>query len=1092
MAAKKKQIQSKQNSLKSGSQIEKAVNCSKKKKNSKRKQQQKQFLNEDDYRLRLQEVLYSRDYILAKIFRKDGPPLGDEFDSLPENAFCLRQKKGSRISSHASQENQGATKRRKISAPSNSHCRASCESSRPVKKHGIGKGLITTKDVSVKKYGTGKGLMTEKRVSIRKHGMGKGLMTVWRATNPDAGDVPTGVDFGESGKERKKKLLQRQSILRKIEKKLQDTKKVGVKSRKPENRRIEKQKPPRKEKCELALEERKCQEVLPIKKRKCQEEFTQLESLVDDEELELMELEAGPNSLTCCTHFTSNGLRGCSLCKGLLPKFPPDSVTMKLPLYVRPWDSSPELVKKLFKVFYFICTYAARIDICSFTIDEFAQAFHEKNSLLLGQVHLALLRLLLADVEIQLDSGLIHQASRKCNFLGLVHSIEHEEFSLKLWISSLNALTWTEILRQVLVAAGFGSKHGRVPQEALSKEVSLMAKYGLTRGTLKCELFGILLIEGTNGMKVHELAKLQSIVELNLAATTIQLEDLISATLSSDITLFEKISSSRYRLRINPSSEESEISFSDSEGDDAEVISGYIRDNSDCESRELVPAESGRRYQFENRNNSSTVNTEIDESYSGEAWLLGLMEGEYSDLGIEEKLNALVALVDLLTAASSNTEKDPMPSSVEYAPARIHHASGGKIKRSSAKSFYLTGQAQSHSGLSNQDSTVSLELDPVDSSASMSKVWEKKKSPSTAKNAKELEAGDDLHPMQSIFLGSDRRYNRYWIFLGPCNDLDPGHRRIYFESSEDGHWEVIDTEESLCSLLSALDRRGTREALLVASLEKRETFLCRAMSNLLNDLGDRQSPQCGRNFSREDSSSSAVSDVDNLSLVEVHNGSTGSQVPVGRKGEHQQEKWNNAQAFDSWIWKSFYCNLATVKCGKRSYLDSLARCEQCHDLYWRDEKHCRICHTTFELDFDLEERYTIHTATCRQNLDPDKFSKHKILPSELQSLKAAVHAIESVMPEDALVGAWRRSSHNLWIKRLRRASTLSDILQVLADFVTAINEDWLCESSHTLGSNYDPEEIIASFSSMPQTSSAVAFWLVKLDALVGTHLESAR
>lgn len=55
--------------------------------------------------------------------------------------------------------------------------------------------------------------MTEKRASIRKHGMGKGLMTVWRATNPDAGDVPTGVDFGESAKERKKKLLQRQSIL---------------------------------------------------------------------------------------------------------------------------------------------------------------------------------------------------------------------------------------------------------------------------------------------------------------------------------------------------------------------------------------------------------------------------------------------------------------------------------------------------------------------------------------------------------------------------------------------------------------------------------------------------------------------------------------------------------------------------------------------------------------------------------------------------------------------------------------------------------------------------------------------------------------
>lgn len=61
------------------------------KKSSKRKQQ---FLSEDDYRLRLQEGLYSPDYILAKIFRKDGPPLGDDFDLLPSNAFSSRHEKG--------------------------------------------------------------------------------------------------------------------------------------------------------------------------------------------------------------------------------------------------------------------------------------------------------------------------------------------------------------------------------------------------------------------------------------------------------------------------------------------------------------------------------------------------------------------------------------------------------------------------------------------------------------------------------------------------------------------------------------------------------------------------------------------------------------------------------------------------------------------------------------------------------------------------------------------------------------------------------------------------------------------------------------
>lgn len=68
-------------------------------------------------------------------------------------------------------------------------------------------------------------------------------------------------------------------------------------------------------------------------------------------------------------------------------------------------------------------------------------------------------------------------------------------------------------------------------------------------------------------------------------------------------------------------------------------------------------------------------------------------------------------------------------------------------------------------------------------------------------DAKETQTGVDIHPMQSIFLGSDRRYNRYWLFLGPCNAYDPGHRRIYYESSEDGHWEVIDTEEVPLSFL---------------------------------------------------------------------------------------------------------------------------------------------------------------------------------------------------------------------------------------------------------------------------------------------------
>ncbi|CAL5343098.1 unnamed protein product [Camellia sinensis] len=1097
------------------------------------------------HRLRLHDALLSPDSILKKVFRKDGPPLGDEFDSLPSQAFqhckkggtVLRFPKqgvvlcpcaplshtrgnqlnvgrlGSKYSHHVCQENQRAMKGNKASRNSDHACDGN---QRAPKKRKVSKPTLLDYQVCNKKS-----------APVKKHGIGKGLMTVWRAINPDGGDFPRGVNFNEREPTavlrvsasaprkplvREKKSRKRQPVMRTLRKvtNVKEKRKPPINRRKVEGNNAEKQKQLLKEKCELALEG-----------VSCQEDLEQFAMLVDDEELELRELQAGPN---CTAHFATNGLHGCSLCKDLLAKFPPNSVIMKLPFHVQPWGSSPELVKKLFKVFHFLYTYAVMFNICSFTLDEFAQAFHDK-----------------------LGRGFFPHASKNGKFLELLHSVEHQQYVVDFWKKHLNPLTWTEILRQVFVAAGFGSKHGTLRKEGLNKEVNLMAKYGLCPGTLKGELFSILSEQGNNGMKVSDLAESSQIVDLNLAATTDELELKISSMLSSDITLFEKISSSAYRLRINSAMKEAEIFDLDSEDfgsvDDDSKNSDRDSSGDDSEYDSGTPKRSSRR---ENKNKALTVNTEIDESHPGEIWLLGLIEGEYSDLSIEEKLNALVALVDLLSAGSSIRMEDRIVPSAQCVPNINHCGSGAKIKRSSVKQHNLP-TIGGHIGqmVATKELDTTSGLHPVDSSASISKICANVKSCSQRKDAKEMEIEDDLHPMQSIFLGSDRRYNRYWIFLGPCSAFDPGHKRIYFESSEDGHWEVIDTEEALSTLLSALDCRGTREAYLIASLKKREAFLCRTMSNMLNDTGIRQlsqSDQSELNISREDSSS-VVSDADNnLCLTKTKNdyqvSSGGKVLETGNKEDHQKQKWSRLQAFDTWIWNSFYSNLNAVKYSKRSYLDSLTRCECCHDLYWRDEKHCKTCHTTFELDFDLEERYTIHVATCRENGETHMFPNHKVLSSQLQAIKAAIHAIEcvgaptmkvwchwdpgvhyvltalsavfaqkssdmilhshnwqpqgakqrSIMPEGALVGAWTKSAHKLWVKRLRRTSTLAEFLQVLADFVDAINEEW-CQCNVDLGSSSVLEEIIASFTTMPQTSSAVALWLVKLDSLIAPHFE---
>lgn len=149
------------------------------------------------------------------------------------------------------------------------------------------------------------------------------------------------------------------------------------------------------------------------------------------------------------------------------------------------------------------------------------------------------------------------------------------------------------------------------------------------------------------------------IVELNLVGTTEELESLICSTLSSDITLFEKISPYAYRLRMSTVMKDRDDFQSDME--DAGSVDDELNDSDSCSSDDNFENDSRnfnirklkRANSHKSKNNMVKVYTEIDESHPGEVWLLGLMESEYSDLNIEEKLNALAALTDLLSSGSS-------------------------------------------------------------------------------------------------------------------------------------------------------------------------------------------------------------------------------------------------------------------------------------------------------------------------------------------------------------------------------------------------------------------------------------------------------
>lgn len=145
---------------------------------------------------------------------------------------------------------------------------------------------------------------------------------------------------------------------------------------------------------------------------------------------------------------------------------------------------------------------------------------------------------------------------------------------------------------------------------------------------------------------------------LNFATAPEERENSICSTLASDITLFEKISESTYRVRVNCFSEDPDKSQSDSdnsgsvddESDDCSISSGdEIEHVSENPALRKVKCRKRRKHKSKTRE----VCSEIDESHPGEPWLLGLMEGEYSDLSIEEKLDVFVALIDLLSSGST-------------------------------------------------------------------------------------------------------------------------------------------------------------------------------------------------------------------------------------------------------------------------------------------------------------------------------------------------------------------------------------------------------------------------------------------------------
>ncbi|AQK88478.1 Putative homeodomain-like transcription factor superfamily protein [Zea mays] len=311
--------------------------------------------------------------------------------------------------------------------------------------------------------------------------------------------------------------------------------------------------------------------------------------LMEDERLELLELASRSKGLLSMVSLDSDTLQQLDSFRGMLGKFPPETVRLKVPFSIKPWADSEDIIGNLLMVWKFFVTFGDVLGLPSFTLDEFVQALHDYDSRLLGELHIALLKSIIKDIEdvartpsVALGVNQSSSANPGGGHPQIVEGAYAWGINILNWQHHLNFLTWPEILRQFGLCAGFGPQlkksnaeivHHRDNNEvhngvdvisilrngsAAVKAAALMKERGytnrrsrhrLTPGTVKFAAFYVLSLEGSRGLTILEVAEKIQKSGLRDLTTSKTPEASVSAALSRDTKLFERTAPSTYCVK---------------------------------------------------------------------------------------------------------------------------------------------------------------------------------------------------------------------------------------------------------------------------------------------------------------------------------------------------------------------------------------------------------------------------------------------------------------------------------------------------------------------------------------------------------------
>ncbi|KAK7257406.1 hypothetical protein RIF29_31365 [Crotalaria pallida] len=952
--------------------------------------------------------------------------------------------------------------------------------------------------------------------------------------------------------------------------------------------------------------------------------------LIEDDRLELMELATSKKGLSSILALDYETMQNLELYADGRTLFPPKSVHLKRPFSIQPWSDSEENVGDLLMVWRFLVTFADVLGIWPFTLDELIQAFHDYDPRLLGEIHIALLRLIIKDIEDVARTpytGLGVNQNSVANSSGghpqVVEGAYVWGFDIRNWQRHLNPLTWPEILRQFALSAGFGPQlkkqniervhpydnnegnDGKVKISnlrsgaAAKNAVAIMKEKGfsnsrrsrhlLTPGTVKFAAFHVLSLEGSNGLNILEVADKIQKSGLRDLTTSKTPEASISAALSRDTKLFERTAPSTYCVRAayrkDPADSEAILSaarekirvfksgFIDTEADDgerdedsesdvaddpeiddlgAEITStkqdGFnseefnantlIRSRKDSgevlqtpdtlhekedEGQASVFSEGLKTHKDVSASSKISVCSnevahpnleavDMDESMPGEPWVEGLMEGEYSDLSVEERLQALVALIGVATEGNSirvlleerletaNALKKQMWAEAQLDKRRIKEDSfvkvtylGNKIEPpvvfpsvEGKQSPLVTVDVKNDKALvtseneiqENQNdlwnSPIEVNMQTQDCSAGLDNYSFQQSGYAAENSRSNLKSyighlAEQIYMYRSSPLGLDRRHNRYWQFITSASQNDPGCGRIFVEL-HDGCWRLIDSEEGFDALLASLDVRGIRESYLHMMLQRIEmSFKESVRSNVLK--GNKRMPNgdtvkslkteglematnqdCSANIHCPTSAC-----INNSDALET---STSFVVQFDGDEADSKDTFMRYLDFEKWMQKECLNSsiLYAMKFGKKRSSQLLAMCDLCNDVYLSGKIPCPSCHrtlSTYKSHFSSSEQIAHSGGKMKSNTD--YFPVSSSTPLRMRLLKVLLSIVEVFLPREALLLHWSDSYRKYWSTKLDATSSTEDLLQMLTLLEDAIKREYLASSYETT------RELLGSF-----------------------------